>query len=260
MGLSTLDITIPGSGSNNSNNNGGGYKGLNPGNYKVKVHRFELWDQPFAPEEKGLFLVMKMESAKPSPDFEGYPVDENNPDGPKYEGLIGNVRTSAFAFKDGYNAKKNVPVVRDRAILEELLRLCTEFDCVQWFKDAHGKYGTIHEWVDAFNEAAPFKDKYLEVCIAVKEYMGKDGKVKRPLAIAPYEKVDGKYHNGYKALTSQKTVVKFDADKHWKKVNPEPVSEFKADDQPDDAAFESITKFDKDGDEMPFDLDAGFDI
>ena len=224
MGLSTLDITIPGSGSNNSNNNGGGYKGLNPGNYKAKVHRFELWDQPFAPEEKGLYLVMKMESAKPSPDFEGYPVDENNPDGPKYEGLIGNVRTSAYAFKDGFNAKKNVAVVRDTAILEELLRLCTEFDCVQWFKDAHGKYDTIHEWVDAFNETAPFKDKYLEFCIAGKEYEGKTGYTNYDMWLPKGSK------DGYAYAAKGSKVVPYNEADHLKKLEVKPVVGFGDDD------------------------------
>jgi hypothetical protein len=240
MGLSTIDIVLPGAGSNN----GGGYKGIVPGNYKAKINKVELWQQPWNTHENGLFLVIKFETMKPSPDFEGYPIDENNPDGPKHEGLVGNVRFSSFAFKDGHNPRTNTPINRDKAILEAILSLCTELDCVQWFKDAHGKYDTIEEWVDAFNEAKPYADKYLEVCIAGDEYLGKDGKVKRNLYFPKFEKIDGTYYNAYKSLTSTRKLIKFDESRHFKKIEATPVDDFKGETS---------------NEEKPFDLD-GFDL
>jgi hypothetical protein len=242
MGLSTIDIALPGAGSNNG---GGGYKGIVPGNYKVKINKFELWQQPWNAHENALFLILKMETSKPSPDFEGYPIDENNPDGPKHEGLVGNIKFNTFAFKDGYNTRTNTEIVRDKAILEAILSLCTELDCVQWFKDAHGKYDTIEEWVEAFNADMPYKDKFIEVCIAGEEYLAKDGKTKRNLFFPKFEKVDGVYHNAYKSLTSTRKLITFDDSRHFKKLETTTVESFKAEDSSSE--------------QKPFDLDA-FDL
>jgi len=103
MSLSTNDIVVPGM----DNNKGSGkeYKGIRPGNWKAKINKFELWEEHWRPDN-GLFLVMKMETTKPSADFEGYPVDENDPDGPKYEGYIGNVKYSTYAYKKRFDARK----------------------------------------------------------------------------------------------------------------------------------------------------------
>lgn len=227
MGLDTLNIELPGSGNNNK---GGGYKGIVPGNYIAKIHKFELWDQKWKPEENALFLALKLETLKPSNDFEGYPIDENDPASPTYEGLVGTVKTSSFAFKNGVDTRRNVSLDRDEEILKALLGFCTELDCVQWFRDAHGKYDTIHEWVDAFNEAKPFEGKYLEFCIAGDEYIGKDGKVKTTLLLPRLKKINDVWHLPYKSLISQKPLLEYNEADHLRKANNAPVTDFKGSD------------------------------
>jgi hypothetical protein len=51
--------------------------------------------------------------------------------------------------------------------IEELVFSCINHDL--------GKFGTIEEFVQNFNDNAPFKDLYLKWCIGGKEYMGKTG-------------------------------------------------------------------------------------
>jgi hypothetical protein len=250
MGLSTLDIQLPGSGSGNGNS--GAYKGINPGNYKAKINKVELWDRPWKPEENALFLVLNLETTKPSEDFEGYPIDDQNPDGPKHEGLVGNVRTSTYAFKDGMNTRTGKPVSRDREILTALLGLCTEMRIEDWFRGANGKYDTIGEWIAAFNEEKPYEGKYLEFCIAAEEYLAKDGKVKKILYLPKAEKINEVWNLPYKSLTSDKKLLQYNEGLHFKKVVAKPVEEFKAED------------VDVDVDIKPFDVDIddvdGFDM
>lgn len=245
MGLDTLNIELPGG---NGNNKGGAYKGIVPGNYIAKINKFELWKRDYyKPEENAMFLVLKLETLKPSDDFEGYPIDDNNPEGPKYEGLIGNVKTSTFAFKDGFNTRINAHITRDEEILKALLGFCTELDCVQWFRDAHGKYDTIEEWVDAFNTAKPFEGKYLEFCVAGEQYVSREGKNKTTLHLPKLEKVDGVWNLPYKSLVSQKPLIQYNEETHFKKPYSEPVENFKGSDA--------------DVDIKPIDLDLeGFDI
>ena len=258
MALSTNDIVVPGMDNNNTKKNE--YKGIVPGNWKAKINKFELWTEHWKPDN-GLFLVMRMETAKPSPDFEGYPIDENDPDGPKHEGYTGAVKFSTWAAKDKYDARKGKMLTRDAYLLEDLLRLCVQLECVDWFKAAHNKYETIEEWVEAFNNDAPFKDKYLNVCIGGEQYVQKQsGKVKTGLHFVKYEKVDGTYYNAFGNASRKGNIVEYDEEKHYKKVAQEEVDSFDitaVDDAelPDTTTLDDITVND-----LPFDLDPGFDL
>lgn len=232
-----LGIDIP-------SGNGGVYKGINPGNYKAKINKLELWARDFwKPEENALFFILKMETTKPSPDFVGYPIDENDPDGPKHEGLVGNVKYSTYAYKDGFNTRTNKEETRDSKILKDLLSLCMELGIVDWFKKYNNKLVTIDEWIEKFNEEKPAEGKYLEVCIAAEEYVAKDGKTKKTLYLPKSVFVDaeGIWYNPYKGLlNTKKHVIQYDENKHWKKVNPEPVEGFK----PEDVDIDNISPAD----------------
>lgn len=250
MGLS-IDIKIPGGGDSAK---GGGYKGIVPGNYKAKINEFMLWDEHWR-SDNGLFIVMRMETAKPNPEFEGYPINSEDPEGPKHDGLVGNVKYSTYAYKTKYDARKGKEVPRDVAILEDMLRLCIELDCVDWFKAAQGKYETSPEWIEAFNNDMPYKDKYLEVCIAGEQYFDKEGKLKTGLHFAKYEKEGTKYINAYKSLTNPKKVVQYNEAIHFKKVEAPVVNNFDTASEVAEIEVPEISV-----DDMPFDVDSGFDI
>lgn len=253
MGLS-INIDSYNTGSSNK----GPYKGIVPGNYEVKINKVELWEEYWKPND-GLFLVFKMETRKPSPDFEGYPIDSENPDGPKHEGLVGNVQFSTYAYTTKYVPYKGKTVERDIAMLEDLFRMCVELDCVDWFKEAQGKYPTIQEWVEAFNKDMPYKDKYLKVCIRGDQYINKEGKLRTTLSFAKYEKVNDKYINAFASVNSKKDIILYSEEKHFKKAKTEETSNF----QPNNDEEISETDIDASIDDMPFDVDdvdTGFDI
>jgi len=129
-----------------------------------------------------------------------------------------------------------------------LLGFCSELGIEDWFRGANGKYDTIEDWIAAFNADKPFDGKYLEFCIGAEEYLSKEGKVKKILYLPKAEKVNDAWHLPYKSLTSDKKLLAFNEEAHFKKVAPKPVEEFKA---------EEVT----DADVMPFDVDVdGFDM
>lgn len=257
MGLS-IEMNIPGAGNSNKSK----YKGIVPGNHKVRILKFILSEE-YWKNEDGLFLQMFMETEKPSEDFEGYPIDKENPDGPKHEGYVGKVKFSTWAYRTKYNPYKGKEVPRDEAILEDLLRLCVELECVEWFREAQGKYATSHEWIEAFNADMPYKDKWLNVCIRGDQYLDQEGKLRTNLSFAKYEKVGKTYHNAFVNPNSKKELLKYDESKHFKKVVIDNVDGFKAE---DDNTVVDTTDIDTDNldiNDNPLDvdiIDEGFDI
>lgn len=245
MGLSTLDIQLPGSGEGN----GEGYKGISPGVHKARIIKVELWERPWKKEENALFLVLKLDTVKPNEDFVGYPIDDNNPDGEKFEGYAGNVKTNVYAYKDGMNPRTGKEIFRDREILMAILGICTELGIENWFRAANNKYETIEQWVEAFNNDKPYAGRYMEFCIAAEEYIGKDGKTRKTLFLPKLEKVNNEWHVPYRSLTSTKKLIQYREADHFKKATPKPVTEF--------SSSESI---DLDFDLSPGELDAAFDM
>jgi len=211
-----LGIEIP-----SGNGTSGVYKGINPGNYKAKINKLELWARDYyKPEENALFFILKMETVKPSPEFEGYPIDQNDPEGPKHEGLVGNVKYSSYAYKDGFNTKTNTEEKRDAKILKDLLSLCMELGIVDWFKKYNNNLPTIEDWIEKFNEEKPAEGIYLDVCIGGEEYVSKDGTVKKTLYFVKSEFINDVWYNPYKGLlNAKKRIVKYDELRHFKKAN-----------------------------------------
>jgi len=222
-----LGIEIP-----SGNGTSGGYKGINPGNYKAKINKLELWARDYyKPEENALYLVLKMETVKPSPDFEGYPINQDDPDGPKHEGLVGNVRYSSYPYKDGFNTRTNKNETRDSKILKDLLNLCMELGIVDWFKKYNNNLTTIEEWIEKWNEEKPAEGTYLEVCIGGEEYLAKDGNIKKTLYFVKSEQIDDVWYNPYKGLlNAKKKVIKFDEARHFKKAQTKQVQSFSPED------------------------------
>jgi hypothetical protein len=93
-----------------------------------------------------------------------------------------------------------------------------------WFLAQDNKHDTIEEFVEAFNNDAPFKDRYFDACVAGKEYEGKSGYTNYDLWLPKGSK------DGY-AITAQggKTLQYNEAD-HLKKLEVKAVDSFGDDD------------------------------
>jgi len=226
MAIGTKDVGTGGSGIP---------KTITPGNHKLKLNSLVGEDFKFIPG--GISLILNVET-EPLEGFEGFMLDKENPDAGHYKGQIGRVKSGQYAFADGVT-KSGVQISRDNSILVFIKSLCTTLDIVDWFDAQDNKHNTIEEFITAFDKTAPYQDKYLDFCIAGKEYEGKTGYTNYDLYL-PKSSRDG---FAYAKLGSGKQLLYSEA-LHLKKLEAKKVETFGEDD------FEVSTKVGSD-----FDLD-----
>jgi hypothetical protein len=208
MGLSTTDLGTGGNGLP---------KTISPGNHVLKINMIDLEDFKFIDGAKHLILHVETE---PIAGFEGFALDKDNPEKGHYDGQIGRIKASQYAFADG-ETKTGIKIQRDRSILIFLQSLCKTFGVNEWFTEQDGKHDTIEDFVDAFNASAPIKDKYLEFCVAGREYEGKTGYTNYDMWLPKSE--NRKYSFGE---IEEGKVITFDESKHLKKLETKDVKSF----------------------------------
>jgi hypothetical protein len=164
-------------------------------------------------------LILHVET-QPIADFEGFALDKDNPEKGHYDGQIGRIKASQYAYADG-ETKTGIKIQRDRSILIFLQSLCKTFGVNEWFTEQDGKHDTIEDFVDAFNASAPIKDKYLEFCVAGREYEGKTGYTNYDMWLPKSE--NRKYSFGE---IEEGKVITFDESKHLKKLETKEVKSF----------------------------------
>jgi hypothetical protein len=207
MGLSTTDL---GTGS-------GGAKTIAPGNLVLKINSLELEDFRFI--DGAYHLILHVET-EPITGFEGFMIDKDDESKGHYEGQIGRVKASQYAFSDGLT-KSGIEVQRDKSILMFLQILSKTFGFNEWFLEQTLKHETINDFINALNTEAPFKDKYFEFCVSGKEYLNKTGYVNYDLWLPKGQK--GKY--AFCAIGDNK-VITYDENEHLKKIVIEDVKKF----------------------------------
>jgi hypothetical protein len=212
MALSTKDLNTAGSGLP---------KTISPGNHKLKINSLELENFSFIPGAMHLLLHVETE---PIEGFEGFMVDKDDESKGKYAGQIGKVKASQYAYADG-ETKTGIKIQRDRSILIFLQGLCKTAGINEWFTEQDGKHDTIEDFVEAFNATAPIKDKFLEFCIAGREYEGKTGYTNYDMWLPKAE--NKKYAYGE---VEEGKVITFDESKHLKKLETKEVKSFGEDD------------------------------
>lgn len=212
MGLSTTDLGTGGSGLP---------KTISPGNHVLKINYVELEDFKFIDGAKHLLLHVETE---PIDGFEGFMLDKDDESKGRYAGQIGKIKASQYAFADG-ETKTGIKIQRDRSILIFLQSLCKTMGINDWFTEQDGKHDTIEDFVEAFNATAPIKDKYLEFCIAGKEYEGKSGYTNYDMWLPKAD--NKKYAFGE---VEEGKVITFDESKHLRKLETKEVKSFGDDD------------------------------
>jgi hypothetical protein len=206
MALSTTDLGTGGSGLP---------KTITPGNHVLKINSIELEEFKFIP---GAYHLMMHVETEPIEGFEGFMIDKEDESKGRYAGQIGRVKASQYAFADG-ETKSGIKIQRDRSILIFLRTLAHTMDLDSWFLEQDGQHETIEDFVKAFNATADFKGKYLEFCVAGKEYEGKSGYTNYDMWLPKAKKYAfGEVESG--------AVIKFDEAKHLKKLEVKDVQSF----------------------------------
>lgn len=209
MGLSTKDLVEAG--------NSGMPKTIAPGNHVLKVNR--VWLESFQYIDNAYHLYMDVET-EPIKDFEGFMIDKDDASKGHYAGQVGRVKASQYAYADG-TTKTGIKIQRDRSIMIFLQNFCKALDINDWFIAQDDKHSTIEDFVKAFDKEKPFKDKFLEFCIAGKEYMNKSGYTSYDMWL-PKASKEG---YAYGAVEGGK-VMKFNEASHLTKLEVKPVESF----------------------------------
>ena len=206
MALSTTDL---GTGT-------GMPKTITPGNNVLKINSIHLEDFSFI---EGAYHMMLNVETPPIDDFEGFLIDKDDESKGHYAGQIGRLKASQYAFADG-ETKSGVKIQRDRSIMIFLKNLAHSYGIDEWFVAQDNKFDTIEEFVKNFSANAPIKDKYLNWCVAGKEYMGKTGYTNYDLFLPKGE--GQKYSYGMEASK----VLQYNEAKHLKKLEVVEKKEF----------------------------------
>ena len=215
MGLSTKDLV--------SENTGGGVaKTISPGNHTLKINSIILENFQFIDGAKHLILNVETE---PIDGFEGFLIDKDDESKGRYAGQIGRVKASQYAFADGVT-KSGIKIQRDRSLMMFLANLSKSTGIMKWFEEQDNKFNTIEDFVRNFSDNAPIKDKYLEFCIAGKEYENKSGYTAYDMWLPKAE--SNKYAYGEAGADR---VLQYDEAKHLKKLEVKPVDNFGDDDE-----------------------------
>jgi hypothetical protein len=206
----------------NITSGGGTSKVIQPGNTTCKINSITLDKVPY--KEGAYNLNLHLETPGLGDDFEGFLIDKDNSDGPRYKGQIGKVRYSEWPFSDG-ETKSGIKVYRDVEILKAIQTICREAGCMVWFDAQDNLHETIESFVEQFDKDKPFKDFYMNLCIAGREYLNKAGYINYDLYLPRASK--GQV-NMQKAHAETNKVIPFDSETHIKKAKTESVTSFSA--------------------------------
>ena len=207
MGLSTTDL---------GTGKAGLPKTISPGNHELKINNIKLEEFKFI---NGAYHIILDVETKPIEGFEGFFRDKDDESKGRYEGQIGRLKASQYAFADG-ETKAGIKIQRDRSVLMFLKNLSTALGITDWFAEQDDKHETIEDFVKAFNETAPYQDKYLHPCLAGNEYENKSGYIAYDCWFAKAQ--NRKY--GY--APNAETVLPYDESKHLRKIENKPVESF----------------------------------
>ena len=123
-------------------------KTLSPGEHTVKINSIALESVSY--KAGPYHLVLNVEGPNMGPEFEGFLVDKDKPNGARYKGQIGKVKFGFYPFSDG-ETKTGIKISRDLSILRAIQQLCIASNKLEWFEEADGKFATIEEFVKGAN-------------------------------------------------------------------------------------------------------------
>lgn len=196
---------------------------IDAGNNKIRINDLTFDQTPY--DKEAYQITMHVETEPVGGEFQGFLKDKENPNGPRYEGQVGRVRFSQYAYRDavlpsGIEIKRDQSVLKAMVILSETLGLRDELDNIE--------ADTIFEFMAACRQI--FKNsKFFNACIGGREWENKDGYVNLDLFLPRADK--GKVViEDIDAANSR--LMKFNADKHIKRLAKKTVSSFEDDDNP----------------------------
>lgn len=209
-------------------NHGGINKVIQPGNVSVKINSIGLEKSPFKdnPDDPQAYnIIFNVEGLDLGPDFDGFFIDKNDQSKGKHKGAIGKVRVDKWPFKNRTTRPKpdkdgNTPpgkiISRDLEILNFIRNTCTELGLMDWFDKEDNQHESIESLVEKFDTDGLYKDKWLRMCIAGKEYTNKGGFTNFELSLPKFSKYSTPFELESIPLSESRLIV-FDPMIHLEK-------------------------------------------
>jgi len=145
---------------------------IEPGNRVIKVNKVYLDRAPWSDE--GYNLMFDCEGPELGSDFQGFFIDKDDEAKGRHKGQVGRIRASRWLYESKTLAG-DIEIDRDLEITKFLKHFANAAGSTKWMDESHNKYPTIEEFVEAFNNDAPFKDKFISACVCGKQYESRDG-------------------------------------------------------------------------------------
>tara|TARA_Y100000385_G_scaffold59718_1_gene57852 strand:- start:4089 stop:4763 length:675 start_codon:yes stop_codon:yes gene_type:complete len=155
---------------------------IGPGNQVVKINSITFDVTPYAADAYN--IILHVESEPMEGDFQGFLVDPNNPNSPRYAGQVGRVRFSQYAYKDailpnGNEISRDTEVMKAMIFLSEQIGKRTELDAIQ--------ANTIEEFMTKCNSVLS-GPTFLNVCLGTREWENKEGYINDDLYLPKLSK------------------------------------------------------------------------
>ncbi len=215
--LSTKNINLETGGSSS--------KTLLPGNLTAKINAITLEDLEM--KEGASFMMLHLEGQPVGGDFEGFFIDKDRPELGRALGKTSRVRHHQYAYVDTETRKGMI--YKNDEILRAVKQICIATDSIAWLDSQDEKHATIESLIDQMNIDAPYKDKWLDFCIAAREYMNKNGYIDHSLYLPRFVKKSVPYE---KHGLNSGNLIQYDESLHLKKVESKPVESFGEDTDP----------------------------
>lgn len=197
-------------------------KTLEPGNQVCRIASAEL--VPFALKPGAYEIRLNMVGPDMGPEFQGFFINKDDESQGRYKGQVGRVKATEWAFSDS-ETKGGTKIFRDTEIMKWLNSFCEAIGKKDWLTAQDNKHATIESLFNAFAIDKPFKGMELNLCVAGREYMSKDGQYTNHDLFLPKFSKDGV---PFELVGVDKSrLLKFDVSKHIvKKKAPATVSNF----------------------------------
>ena len=155
---------------------------IGPGNNVVKINSITFDVTPYAAD--AFNIMLHVESEPMEGEFQGFLVDANNPNGPRYQGQVGRIRFAPYPYKDailpnGSEISRDTEVMKAMIFLSEQLDKRKELDAIQ--------ANTIEDFMSKCN-AVLSGPTYLNMCFGTREWENKEGYVNNDLYLPKLSK------------------------------------------------------------------------
>ena len=155
---------------------------IGPGNQVVKINSITFDVTPYAAD--AFNIMLHVESEPMEGEFQGFLVDANNQDGPRYQGQVGRIRFSQYAYKDtilpnGNEISRDTEVMKAMIFLSEQIGKRTELDAIQ--------ANTIEDFMLKCNEVLS-GPTFMNMCFGTREWENKEGYVNNDLYLPKMSK------------------------------------------------------------------------